>query len=708
MDDQQFRQLLEALKDALNRMGLTDGLGDLADNVDDANKNLTKQERLYQITSKAFDKLNREVDLGRKKIVELGPSLQSLRQHIEDMDDSYEKLNLQEKHQLMASKYLTEQYRESGKAMRKMFVGELGKAVLDTTKNLVRSLHDNGSGVAMASDLMITALDLNQNVLSGVAKTGSSLGQAMTLAGGRAGAFGAGLTVASTAVDYFSSAVTQAVKVGVNLLRDAAEKTIKAFNESTASGALFTQGMDDLRFYSSRANLTLDQFANVIKNNSALLAESGYTVTDAAKIVSNVTSRFAVQTGKSGQTLQREMLNLGLGFEEQANLTARIVADLKKTGTGETTTRGELASATVDIAKNIKTVANILGEEAKGREEAVRKQQEEYAFFVKINQRAKELNDPTLPERMRKVFTLMDTETQRVAMQAYVLDGAVTSVAGNLTGAAELVGRPLADAINRGEVSFENMSGIVGRFGDKFQSGTDEVGRALSRLYVATGQGAENAQAFTGAMQNSIRVNTENLVKGQLATEGLAGVQGGLQDQLIGVEVQAQALKIAIQNELTPAIKDFGVVANEVMSAVRKAVSKVTGKEVGGGKSFMPNTGQLIGGSMVLAGGLMSATGVGASVGVPLAMAGLQTAALSSVGEYDVGGVVEGPSSGYSATLHGTEAVVPLPDNRNIPVSLDSSSLTAAVNQNSSILVAILDQMKDSNAKASQIIQNTY
>lgn len=708
MDDQQFKQLLEALKDALNRMGLTDGLGDLADNVDDANKNLTKQERLYKATATAFDKLNRQVDLGRKKIVDLGPSLQTLRQTIEDMDDSYEKLNLQEKHQIMASKYLTEQYRESGKAMRKMFVGELGKAVLDTTKNLVRSLHDNSSGVAMAGDLMITALDLNQNVLSGVAKTGSSLGQAMTLAGGRAGTFGARLTVASTAVDYFSSAVTQAVKVGVNLLRDAAEKTIKAFNESTASGALFTRGMDDLRFYSSRANLTLDQFANVIKNNSALLAESGYTVTDAAKIVSNVTSRFAVQTGKSGQTLQREMLNLGIGFEEQANLTARIVADLKKTGTGETTTRGALASATVDIAKNIKTVADILGDEAKGREEAVRKQQEEYAFFVKINQRAKELNDPALPERMRQVFMLMDTETQRVAMQAYVLDGAVTSVAGNLTGAAELVGRPLADAINRGEVSFENMSGIVGRFGDKFQSGTDEVGMALSRLYVATGQGAENAQAFTGAMQKSIRVNTENLVKGQLAAENLAGANGGLQDQLIGVEVQAQALKIAIQNELTPAIKDFGVVANEVMSAVRKAVSKVTGKEVGGGKSFMPNTGQLIGGGMVLAGGLMSMTGVGASVGVPLAMTGLQTAVMSSVGEYDVGGVVEGPSSGYSATLHGTEAVVPLPDNRNIPVSLDSSSLTAAVNQNSSILVAILDQMKDSNAKASQIIQNTY
>jgi len=35
------------------------------------------------------------------------------------------------------------------------------------------------------------------------------------------------------------------------------------------------------------------------------------------------------------------------------------------------------------------------------------------------------------------------------------------------------------------------------------------------------------------------------------------------------------------------------------------------------------------------------------------------------------GGIAKGPSSGYPATLHGTEAVVPLPDGKTIPVSLE-------------------------------------
>jgi hypothetical protein len=37
------------------------------------------------------------------------------------------------------------------------------------------------------------------------------------------------------------------------------------------------------------------------------------------------------------------------------------------------------------------------------------------------------------------------------------------------------------------------------------------------------------------------------------------------------------------------------------------------------------------------------------------------------------GGVFAGPDSGYPATLHGPEAVVPLPDGKTIPVRLENS-----------------------------------
>ena len=81
------------------------------------------------------------------------------------------------------------------------------------------------------------------------------------------------------------------------------------------------------------------------------------------------------------------MLNLGLGFEEQANLTAQVVSDLKRTG-GRATT-GEVASATVEIAKNMKAVADIMGEEYNARKESAKKTAEHYAFQAKINELAK-------------------------------------------------------------------------------------------------------------------------------------------------------------------------------------------------------------------------------------------------------------------------------------------------------------------------------
>jgi hypothetical protein len=52
--------------------------------------------------------------------------------------------------------------------------------------------------------------------------------------------------------------------------------------------------------------------------------------------------------------------------------------------------------------------------------------------------------------------------------------------------------------------------------------------------------------------------------------------------------------------------------------------------------------------------------------------------------------------------------VVPLPDGRSIPVSMDSSSITAAVNQQSGILAEILRAMQNNNSLTSQIVQNSY
>jgi hypothetical protein len=102
--------------------------------------------------------------------------------------------------------------------------------------------------------------------------------------------------------------------------------------------------------------------------------------------------------------------------------------------------------------------------------------------------------------------------------------------------------------------------------------------------------------------------------------------------------------------------------------------------------------------------------GASLAVGIPTVLGG---AAIGGemydkmVGGFSEGGVSTGPESGYQTTLHGTEAVVPLSNNRSIPVSLDTGALTSAVNQQSGILTEILRVMRDNNTLTSGILQHS-
>lgn len=72
------------------------------------------------------------------------------------------------------------------------------------------------------------------------------------------------------------------------------------------------------------------------------------------------------------------------------------------------------------------------------------------------------------------------------------------------------------------------------------------------------------------------------------------------------------------------------------------------------------------------------------------------------------GGIASGSLGGFQAELHGTEAVVPLPDNKSIPVKLDSSALTASLYEQNGLLTSILAAMNKGNSLSSGILQNSY
>ena len=56
---------------------------------------------------------------------------------------------------------------------------------------------------------------------------------------------------------------------------------------------------------------------------------------------------------------------------------------------------------------------------------------------------------------------------------------------------------------------------------------------------------------------------------------------------------------------------------------------------------------------------------------------------------FSKGGIARGPKSGYPATLHGTEAVVPLPDGRTIPVAIQGGVSGSSHTENVSFTINV-------------------
>ena len=53
---------------------------------------------------------------------------------------------------------------------------------------------------------------------------------------------------------------------------------------------------------------------------------------------------------------------------------------------------------------------------------------------------------------------------------------------------------------------------------------------------------------------------------------------------------------------------------------------------------------------------------------------------IAKMEDYSRGGIAKGRQAGYPAVLHGTEAVVPLPDNRSIPVEMRGAGMSTQNN----------------------------
>jgi len=741
-------RIIELLRELLEKMGGSP-IGAFNRSLEEATKGLSgeaKQRKINEVLSKnindEFAKFDKSLKLGRKSLVDLGPTLDRLEEQLEEMGDGIERTELEQRKNVLASQYLTAQYKKSAgeisAAIGKVFVGSLAK----TAGGLVRSLQGNASGAALAGELLTNTIDFAQSSFSTVAKAGTTLGTTLALSAiPQVRTFGVVTATASVALEGITSSLSELAKFGIQVMVKEVEKTVKAFNETSAAGALFTGGMEGVRKSARDAGLTVDQFASVIKTNSAALGETGLTVTEAVKRMGNV-GKVIKSSG-----IETSLMKLGFGFEEQAGLIAEVMASMRRSGVLGTATNAQIAEATEKYATNLRIIANITGQDAKQALAQAEKKNQQYAVDAKLRKIAQETGQKDIKAQFDAFIATIeavapdqaDAYRQMLVTSNQGMAGVTTNLAANMTGYTQTMDKTIQQmytgAFSAGK-ALETQSG----FAQKFSNNIDEIGDAVGIAgQFLNGQSAEYARGYTELQ--SLMIKLQDPKAAIDAAEKRKEETNKATNDLLNAEIHAQRLRIEQEAILTGQLAQFAKVVDTILGSLEETVKKYMGqfkeksifdgvmhvlKTAGigtaGGAGIGAARGAIVGGvggSIVPGAGTVAGAGAGALAGALTGGAyGLFSGAGLGIydviqGNYAAGGIVHRPEIAMIGEGGNSEAVVPLPDNRSIPVkmtgnSMDTKEMVSAIQQQSGILNQILTTMEKNNQLTSGILQTSY
>lgn len=572
ISDDALNDLIEQLK-KLTERGIPIG-PELKKVLDDHTKGLKDDTKSLDGVRKQLDRYNKEIDRGRLNAKNLTEAISDLQDSMEDLTDDIEKQRVQDKIAALARKatnatindQLTQGAVNTAKAM--------GKAALEGGSALARNLTSGASGFKVAGDLMTTGIDLASDGIKGFSNSVSAIGTSMAVAspvphlkvlGGALAAFGA-------VVSTVGSAMAELTKAGIGILVVEADKLQKTFQQATSAGAVFAGGMSEFGNAAGKANLTFDQLSQVIAQNSSVFAESGLTVSGAVRRIGDVGK--AIRTAN----LDKNMLNLGYSFEEQAEMSAKVLADMRKIGMQGSDK--QVATFTAEYAKNLRIIADITGEDAKKKMEQAQAQAQQYAFRAKIEERAKEVGDPMLWSKVKLGLAKLSEEEQKAAVQSYVLNGAITSTAGNLLGLAG----PAADFgkwIDSGATDMrEGVRGFY-QARDKFIEGTDPMWQAISMGAIAGVSDlsglAKTVDEYTNA---AFTAGTKQLNQAEEDVSKGGKTKDKLTQQFTDIAITAQDMRMQIQDlVLSQGLPRLGEAVKKTVSVINDAI-----KSIGGGR----------------------------------------------------------------------------------------------------------------------------
>ena len=369
---------------------------------------------------------------------------------------------------------------------------------------------------------------------------------------------------------------------------------------------------------------------------------------------------------------------------------------------GQSFDAGKLAKETQAYAENLRLIAAITGEDAKAKIKQVEEQNNILAFQNIIAQIGGEQ-----AAHINEIMATMSAGDAKALRDRVINNGAQADIESAMYESLNTAAKSQNEAIYRliasGSATVDNVVQAQTQYAGAIIQGSrqmTDVGRAAADTGDAMLTGV--SATLLGSIQHSQKFLDGTFEKAKTAIKGAEVTPDELTKGFVAASTAAQEMSVKLEEKLLPLLVKYTTATGAMLTGLQNLIDMAYGGKKTppppASASQEPETSNRIY-------SVNPATGK--------VTASLNEAAMASQADigfnpaFADGGVSKGPVSGYSATLHGTEAVVPLPDNKSIPVNLDSSSITAAVHQQTSVLSEILRAMQNNNSLTSQIAMNT-
>lgn len=614
-------------------------------------------------------------------------------------------------------------------------------------------------------DLVATSTNIASNMLSkfeDIAKSPIQFAANLVETGIDAiEAFAGGLLEAIPVIGGFARAFTKGVADASKFLNDVfsqqLQKSVDGIQSFTREGISFAMGLTEMRIVANQAGIGLDQFTQVVKNARQDLRLLGVSGGEAASRLSAGLSGLATTIGVSGNSLRMELFKMGLGFEEQGEVMASYMANQKALGRLETMTNQQLAEGTREYAKNLKVLSDLTGEDARKLMERARAESMRGALMMRLDadqrkafMEANSMLSKAGPEVQNALnqFLAFGTITDPAIAASAELRNLVTTVgndvlAGNqniisttqtaLVETAESMrssGAGFSEAVDR--VRLAGVGGLGATIADiqnkllglllpgadpfaaeKALNTAEKQATTVDQMTDSVATMYDTAQKFARQMEEEVLKRLGNYAKIlEVTLGGTINAMAGAVDLVLGGDA----------NQIDPLLKSITKLTDEQnkLYGELKRINDAPVKSDSDATRLSQITARLEEINK-------ERTNFAQEI---KKLTGPEKYEFSVEPSFAKGGITSGPISGYQATLHGTEAVVPLPDGKSIPVTTQSSSektsaehhLVEQVNSlkelvrevgltnsmNAQNYGEMIKQLKNSNDINSRILNNSY